>query len=453
MLPEVLCIQPPVYDFALYDLFFKPYGLLRIARWFEQSGYSVKIINALDYEEPLTVSKLGTVRRKSDGTGKFHRIRAELPPGIQPIDRYFGRYGMLPEALQSRIREARPSIVLVTSQMTYWYSGVQEVVRRVREYHPGVPVIVGGVYASLLPEHCRQVTGADECVAGGETFGRIQSILEKYGLPDGRIENKGASEEASSIRPLLEGPVWKDAGVIRLNRGCPYRCTYCASHHLEPSFETGNYSEVFNTLLEMHDKLGIRNFAFYDDALLVNKEEVFLPLLEEILRRGLKLRFYTPNAVHMHYIDAETAHLMRKAGFQEVRLGYESADDEFHRSLDRKYLPREVPQAIEVLKKAGFRGERLILYVLAGLPRQKVSEVFSTLRIVEKYRVKVSIAEYSPVPHTSLWEAAVEASEYPIEAEPLYHNNTFFPMRWEGFTPEDLKRVKETARRIQTEGR
>ncbi|MFP4617647.1 MAG: hypothetical protein ACLFMZ_02280 [Spirochaetaceae bacterium] len=28
--PEVLLVQPPVYDFALYDLHFKPFGLMRM---------------------------------------------------------------------------------------------------------------------------------------------------------------------------------------------------------------------------------------------------------------------------------------------------------------------------------------------------------------------------------------------------------------------------------------
>lgn len=433
--PVALCIQPPVYDFALYDLFFKPYGLLRLAAWLRQAGYFVDFLNALDYRDPETVSVLGPIKRKSDGTGKFHRLRADLPPQVRRLPRSYGRYGILPEVLEHRIRESRPDVVLVTSQMTYWYPGVTEVVSLVKKYHPDATVLVGGVYASLLPEHCREQSGADYVVEG-DGFSVLPRILEKLGLPASMADSE------TGLLPLMEEGSWNDAGVLRMNTGCPYRCTYCASGLLEPRFRRGDPELLLETVLEMHGKLGIRNFAFYDDALLVNRERVLKPFLEEVLRRGLSLKFYTPNAVHMHHMDAETAVLMKRAGFQEVRLGYESADEEFHRELDDKYVPEEVPLAISALKKAGFTGSQILLYVLAGLPGQRAGEVEKTLREAATFDVRLSIAEYSPVPRTALWEEAVGKSRLPIDREPLYQNNTFFPMEWEGFTREDLERLK-----------
>ena len=49
--PLVILIQPPVYDFAFYDLFIKPLALLRLGAWFQADGYRVEIINYLDYRE------------------------------------------------------------------------------------------------------------------------------------------------------------------------------------------------------------------------------------------------------------------------------------------------------------------------------------------------------------------------------------------------------------------
>ncbi len=450
--PFVLCIQPPVYDFALYDLFFTPYGLFRIMSWLEKSGYRTEFLNALDFDDPETVTALGPVKRKSDGTGKFHRIRVDLPLHVRRIRRRYGRYGILPGVLERRIRESRPDLVLITSQMTYWYQGVGETVGLVKKYHPGVPVVVGGVYASLLPDHCREKTGADHVVIG-DGFAALPGILEQYGFPVPELSVEEASLHQLSDEARKNEGARKDSGVIRLNTGCPYRCRYCASGLLEPRFLPGDPDILLDVIREMHEGLGIRNFAFYDDALLVHKERVLQPLLEGVIRLKLHLRFYTPNAVHMHHMDQETAELMKRAGFQEVRLGYESADDEFHRDLDTKYSPGEVPLAISSLKKAGFTGEQILLYVLAGLPRQPVTDVEKTLAEAEHFGVRVSIAEYSPVPRTALWKEAVDASYLPLEGEPLYHNNTFFPMEWEGFSREDLERVKFMARSMGTAGR
>src|SRR6056297_2866534 len=179
--PKILCIQPPVFDFALYDLFFKPYGLLRLAGYLEQQGYQVEFINALDYQEPYTLAAKGMPRRRANGTGKFHRQRAQLPPGIQAIPRQYSRYGILPEVFAQQVAKAQPDMVLITSQMTYWYQGIAEAVRVVRRAYPAVPVVVGGIYATLIPQHCRDVIGADEVVIG-EGLSQLTDLFEKYKL-------------------------------------------------------------------------------------------------------------------------------------------------------------------------------------------------------------------------------------------------------------------------------
>jgi hypothetical protein len=38
-------------------------------------------------------------------------------------------------------------------------------------------------------------------------------------------------------------------------------------------------------------------------------------------------------------------------------------------------------------------------------------------------------------------------SQFDIEKEPLYHNNTIIPCQWDGFTLADYKRLKENLRR------
>lgn len=44
---------------------------------------------------------------------------------------------------------------LVTSYMSYWYNGLQETIRVLNDAVPGVPVIIGGIYATLNPEHAK----------------------------------------------------------------------------------------------------------------------------------------------------------------------------------------------------------------------------------------------------------------------------------------------------------
>lgn len=474
-MPEALLINPPIYDFSLYDLFHKPIGLMKIGRWLDKTGYRVAVVDALDINDTNSLKVLGKPKRKENGTGKFFRQPARFPPqriiagksvragsgfgghgeaapgcgsihgGLSrenqpyPAKRRYSRYGILEESLQARIASAKPDIVLITSGMTYWYPGVEEAVRLVREIHPHAPVVVGGVYASLLPDHCKSVVRPDYVVAG-HAWDALRTILQANRLP------VPTAEPDEGI--LLDANVWRGAGVLTLNEGCPLRCDYCASSLLHPDFNPGSGNAVFSMLEDLMKYCRIKSFAFYDDALLYRKEQGLLPFLEKVIDSSLDVSFHVPNALHLGLLDFDTALLMKRAGFAEIRLGYESSSPVFHQRYDGKVQQGDFEETVEILLKAGFARSQIIAYILAGLPGQPVEEVENSVRQVTACGVRASLAEYSPVPGTALWEPSVRASEFPIETEPLYHNNSLLPLQWERFTMDDLQRIKDLARAL-----
>ena len=431
--PVALLINPPIYDFALYDLYHRPYGLLRIGAWLADAGYRLEIIDALDPTDAASSQALGRPKRESNGTGKFHRQPVQFPHRIKIPDRRFARYGMLAQSLRGRIEESHPDVVLVSSGMTYWYGGVVEAVDTVKSIHPDTPVIVGGIYASLLPEHCKRVTHGDFVVAGnaGSELDKILGSL-RLSVPSDPV----------GAQVLMAPEVWRGAGVLRLNEGCPFRCRYCASGLLCPDFSSHGPETVFEILKQMYEDLGIHHFAFYDDALLVDKERGLIPLLELVIASPMDVNLYVPNALHIRYLDEKTARLMKSAGFREIRLGYESSSETFHEDFDEKVASEELLDAIKILKVAGFSANKILVYLLAGLPGQRAVDVEESIRYTTSLGVRASLAEYSPVPGTELWESSVAASRYPIAEEPFFQNNSIFSMEWSGFTFDDLRRLK-----------
>ena len=435
--PEVLLINPPVYDFALYDLFHQPYGLMKIAAWFESGGYRISIIDALDIKDPLSAERLGYPRRKGDGTGKFFRQSHNFPetPFCRP-ERAYSRYGIVPETLRHRVSISNPDLVLISSGMTYWYPGVVEVCSLVKDLFPGVPVIVGGIYASLLPEHCEASTGA--IAAPGEAGISVPPLLTRLGLP----VPEGSPED---FIPRPDIAVQRGAGVLRLNRGCPFACRYCASRAITPRFKPGSADRTYAEFTHLYSR-GLRCFAFYDDALLYEKEKTLFRFLEKIIRENIRADFYMPNACHVEYMDDETAGLLYRAGFKEARLGFESVSKEFQNEQGVKYSETGLLRAVKALKAAGFKGDKIMLYILAGLPEQEARETEESVRFALSLGVKPVIAEFSPVPGSSLWDKAVEKSCLPLKEEPLFHNNSLFAMEWEGFTKADMERLKRLSR-------
>ena len=51
--PHILCVNPWIHDFAAYDFWAKPYGLLLLAAFLRAQGARVSYIDCLDRFHPL----------------------------------------------------------------------------------------------------------------------------------------------------------------------------------------------------------------------------------------------------------------------------------------------------------------------------------------------------------------------------------------------------------------
>src|SRR5690606_37716117 len=125
------------------------------------------------------------------------------------------------------------------------------------------------------------------------------------------------------------------------SRGCPYRCTYCASALLNRGFRVRDPIRVVDEIEHWHRRRGVSDFAFYDDALLVDAPRRAVPMLEEILRRRLACRFHCPNGLHLREISPRLASLMLQAGFRTIRFGFETASAERQQSTGGKVTTEE----------------------------------------------------------------------------------------------------------------
>ena len=281
---QALLIYPPIHDFALYDLYLKPYGLLTVGSMLEAGGWQTRFINALDYTEPATVSVLGDVKRKPDGTGKFHRKQIKLPPELHGIRRYFARYGILREVLEQKIAASRPDAVFYRLGNDLLVSLVWlKQPNCAGKYGPMFPSSSGGVYASLMPEHCSRVCGPDYIAAGSLQVGGGTELSEA----GNRLNDFLSGASLPGIKPSgsgpLDAPCWIAAAVLKLNDGCPMNCGYCASRSLCGGFTPGKPEKSFDRLRRIAETSGTRNFAFYDDALLFDSGRSFIPFLKQVI--------------------------------------------------------------------------------------------------------------------------------------------------------------------------
>ncbi len=437
--PHILLVNPWIHDFAAYDVWAQPLGLLQIAAALRRHGCRVSYIDCLDRFHPLAPP---TDPQSRHGRGPYLKTALPPPAGLEDLPRRFSRYGIPVEWLYGGLEELTPpDLVLVTSIMTYWYPGVVETVAVLRKVYPAVPIVLGGIYATLCRAHAEANIGADEVVAG-PVGPKLMDILARH---------TGYKVSASFDFDDLDA--WPYPAFDLQNRiayvplltsvGCPFRCDYCASHRLQPRRKRRDPRAVTAEIIHWHKRHGVRDFVFYDDALLIEAERHALPLLEALVQKTKGLCFHTPNALHIRQISPDMAALMRRAGFETVRLGLETASDAPGHRMDHKVGIREFETAARNLTAAGFSARQVGAYLLAGLPDQRRVDLEKSIQTVKSMGIRPILAYYTPIPHTSLWQRAVAVSRYDLEADPIYTNNAIFPCQSEAFSWEALSQLKQ----------
>ncbi len=427
---RVLLINPWIYDFAAHNLWIEPLGLLTIASVLRENGYAVAVLDCL-------APHATTPTARADGSGKFLKTTLGKPAILAPIPRRYGRYGLPFDGFDAALEAVpQPDLVLVASAMTYWYPGVVEAIKRVRVRYGGIPVVLGGVYATLCLEHAQLYSGADLVIAGSGVAPALRLADDVTGhssSPDRYLDPCSWPAPAHALVP-------RPFAGIAISWGCPYRCTYCASRLLQPTFVQRASGAVVREIAECADR-GIMDFAFYDDALLAGSGRHLTGILQEIVALGLHVRFHTPNGLHASGITEDLARLMKIAGVKTVRLSLETVDSDRQERTGAKVTTRAFKQALSRLHSAGFGAAELGAYILAGLPDQPLAEVEETVRFVHRLGVQAKLAMFSPIPGTPDGDRALLAS-----ADPLLHNNTVYPYLQGTAYARELQRIKQLAK-------
>ncbi len=421
---KCLLVNPWIADFAAFNFWVRPLGLYRLAQWLAARKVDFSLIDCLSpFRAP----------------GKFRRKPVDFPMGSRvEVCRKFARYGISREEFRTRLRSAGGfDCVFVTSVMSYWYPGVQWVIEEVRRMSPGAPVILGGIYASLWPEHAKSACAPDLLCAGtlDACSGKLADFLGLSRRPP-RPEKPWY---------FLEGILDRaNYGAVRTAEGCPFSCTYCASSIVSGPFSPRPVGDIIQEIAFLYGK-GLRQIAFYDDALLVDFENRLGPVLEGLLKRGIHMAFHTPNGLHARLVTADVARLLVRSGFKGIRLSLETTNPDRQSATGGKVSSKDLEQAVKNLLEAGMPASFIGVYLLVGLPGQDLDEIEEGIRYVRSLGVRPYLAEFSPIPGTVEWERLERKGVVSAHMDPLLTNNTLFFRLFSGYDMDRFGKLKKMA--------
>ncbi len=431
---KLLLINPWIYDFTAYDLWSKPLGLLYIASFLRQFGFDVHLIDCMERDPRHT-------KQKKYGLGPYRREIIEKPALLEHIPRHYARYG-IPETefIQQLQLHSDADAVLMTSIMTYWYPGVQHAAELVRQFIPKVPLILGGIYATLLPRHAQTHIQPDYLITGPGELKILTLLSDLWNLNISEAEwPKSLDDYPYPAFDLLRNPQYL---IIMTERGCPYDCSFCAQKKIAMPYTRRNPQQVVEEFKDRYRTFHLRDFAFYDDALFIAKDRHIKPILQALIRTAMPLRLHSPNGLFAKYVDKELAALMYRSGFKTIRLSFETSNESRRADMYSKVTNADMIMAVEHLKNAGFKAKDIEAYVLMGLPGQQLSEVIASVLFVHNLGVQVRLASFSPIHGTREFDKAVQAGLIPADIDPLLTNKTIFPLSGKDFSYESLRKIR-----------
>jgi len=430
--PRILGINPWIFDFAAFNVWSRPVGLLACLDMLRNAGASVALMDCLDKTwEDVNWPKPGKY-----ATGHYPKEELPLPDSLSFMERRYSRYGLPRELVREALAalDPAPDAVMVTSIMTYWYPGALDVLNIAADLWPDVPRLLGGNYATLCTEHAQTHAKADLIQQGMlESPANWSELWNILGHPAPPLPgNAGLSLALDLYNEPTHAPILG-------SRGCPFTCEYCASHALHPDFTQGEPDAIYASIRSEYDR-GVRDFAFYDDALLVNPKRWLWPVLDRISNENLDLRLHTPNAMHVRRLTAEVCQRLKQAGMHTVRLGLETTD--FDNRHDVKLTQKEWETGAQNLVDAGYDLDDIGVYILFGLPNQNLDNIKQAVKHVRSFGFRPHLAHYTPIPGSPMFEEATKASPHAIADEPLLQNNSIWPCVPGGFNWEDARRWK-----------
>lgn len=353
--------------------------------------------------------------------------------------KYLGKnkfeFRMISEDYEAKISEFNPDIVGITC-VSQNYNTAKKLAHFSKKIGIGC-VLIGGSHISLCPLSLDQNIDIGIIGEGEETFLDLARIfLAKKRLTSENLKNiKGIAywdkktvkinPRRELIQPLDNIPM-PDRSLIKVNpdsaymfssRGCPYKCSFCASTRLweKTRFHSAQY--VVKEIKELVYKYGVKQINFYDDLFIAHR-----PRIKEIARlikkESLDKKVLFHVSARANLVDDEICLTLKKMNVKSVSLGLESGSPEILKYLKGDSVTVEQNfKAVETIKKHGFN---CIASFVIGTPIDTRKTITDTLNFIKKSKLdEFAVYALTPFPGTPIWAYAVEKNLLPSDPKKI----------------------------------
>lgn len=394
---KILFIVPPHIS---YDDFCHPADITRQIP--KKDG---KLYGRLITDMPIGVLSLSAYIKK------YHPLEAALVDfnvELNELDGfdYPSFYAYFKDFFAAHPPSFQPDIVAISSLFTPSYYNLLDAAKCCRELFPKALILGGGNIPSTL---YREIFAASQdfdalCYGEGERplLQLVQSAdpmacirqSSSWITPD-KAERHEAFEhdfiedldeipfldydlcqlEKYGKNPAIDaygGVKFKDNNFhVMSSRGCPFKCTFCASHKVHGrSMRYNSLERVREDFIRLRDQYGANPLVFQDDHFMGDKKRA-LAIINMVAELGIPVVFQ--NGLAIYALDREMLEALARAGVTQLNLSLESGNERVLKHVMRKPLKLSiVPRVIHDCQDLGIYTS---VNILVGSPGETKEDI------------------------------------------------------------------------------
>ncbi|MEQ8821959.1 MAG: radical SAM protein [Sumerlaeia bacterium] len=364
---------------------------------------------------------------------------------------------------------AKPDIIAVSST-TENFTDATKIATEAKDRLNGVPVVLGGMHITSLPQNLPAVYDCGVIGEGEQTFLQIVQLYKDAPRPsvsdfekingicyhrDGKV---AINPSADLIKDLDDLPYpdrevidhgWKipsrDTIHMISSRGCPYKCSFCSSSLHWKRFRFFSPEYVAKEIEYLRERYDPEIVYFFDD-LFVGHIGRWRKIVELFRERGLHKGIHFRAYARVDLVTEQMADEFAELNFKYIDFGFESNSQPVLEFLTKTRVTPEVNQrAIDYLAKNRLSiGANFII----GSPPETAAMLDESYAFADHNRDHIdrcSVGPLQPLPGTPIFNYAMQKGLVNPDMDwgylgVSYDNFDFstFPFMAENMTPDEF---------------
>jgi radical SAM superfamily enzyme YgiQ (UPF0313 family) len=281
----------------------------------------------------------------------------------------------------------------------------------------GIPVIMGGIHPTALPQEASLHADA---VVIGEAEATMHRLLNDFN--SGKLQKFYSSTERPNLvnlplprKDLLSGnKFYREMDLVQTTRGCPYACDFCSvSDFFGRTYRTRPISDVIREVKQLRN----RTIIFFVDDNIAGRPDYAKEFFKALI--PLKIRWFGQASIVIAK-NKELLRLAAKSGCKALFVGFESLSaaglKEVHKTVNR------VQDYREGIKRIHDSGIGIIGAFIFGFDADNKGVFEDVVDFIERNKIEMaSFSILTPLPGTRLYKR-------------LDEEGRIFDRNWEKYT-------------------